>query len=71
MATMIKHLLQHKQAPGTTKTTLFTQLNFLTKDNMTAASCWDMPGQGLTIPADAGGRPPASLLNQADNHGRI
>ncbi len=46
MATMIKHLLQHKQAPGTTKTTLFTQLNFLTKDNMTAASCWDLPAKG-------------------------
>lgn len=43
MATMIKHLLQHGQAPGTTRTTLFTPLDFLTKDNMTAASCWDMP----------------------------
>jgi ABC-type sugar transport system substrate-binding protein len=45
MATMIKHLLQHKQAPGTTKTTLFTPLNFLTKDNMTPASCWDLPAK--------------------------
>lgn len=45
MATMIKHLLQNKQAPGTTKTTLFTPLVFLTKDNMTAASCWDLPAK--------------------------
>ncbi|MDP3898790.1 MAG: sugar ABC transporter substrate-binding protein [Mesorhizobium sp.] len=43
MATMIKHLLQHKQAPGTTKTTLFTPLTFLTKENMTPASCWSLP----------------------------
>jgi len=46
MATMIKHLLQHGQAPGTTRTTLFTPLDFLTRDNMTAASCWDMPTKG-------------------------
>jgi len=46
MATMIKHLLQQKQPAGTTKTTLFTPLIFLTKDNMTAASCWDMPAKG-------------------------
>ncbi|HHZ07755.1 MAG TPA: sugar ABC transporter substrate-binding protein [Rhizobiales bacterium] len=46
MATMIKHLLQLKQPAGTTKTTLFTPLNFLTKDNMTAASCWDLPAKG-------------------------
>lgn len=44
MATMIKHLLQHKQPAGTTKTTLFTPLVFLNKDNMTPASCWDLPG---------------------------
>lgn len=43
MANMIKHLLQLKQPAGTTKTTLFTPLTFLTKDNMTEASCWDMP----------------------------
>lgn len=42
MANMIKHLLQQGQPAGTTKTTLFTPLTFLTKDNMTAASCWDM-----------------------------
>ena len=46
MATMIKHLLQLKQPAGTTKTTLFTPLTFLTKDNMTAASCWDLPAKG-------------------------
>lgn len=45
MATMIKHLLQLKQAPGTTKTTLFTPLTFLTKDNMTPASCWTLPAK--------------------------
>ncbi|MDX3928474.1 MAG: sugar ABC transporter substrate-binding protein [Shinella sp.] len=43
MVAMIKQLLQLKQAPGTTKTTLFTPLTFLTKENMTAASCWDLP----------------------------
>ncbi len=46
MATMIKHLLQQGQAPGTARTTLFTSLTFLTKDNMTPASCWDMPEKG-------------------------
>ncbi len=44
MATMIKHLLQQGQPAGTTKTTLFTQLDFVTKDNMTPASCWSLPG---------------------------
>ncbi len=42
MATMIKQLLQLKQAPGATKTTLFTPLTFLTKDNMTPSSCWSL-----------------------------
>jgi ABC-type sugar transport system substrate-binding protein len=46
MANMIKFLLQQKQPAGTTKTTLFTALDFLTKDNMTPASCWDMPTKG-------------------------
>ena len=46
MATMIKQLLQLKQPAGTTKTTLFTPLTFLTKDNMTPASCWDLPAKG-------------------------
>ncbi|MBX3530126.1 MAG: sugar ABC transporter substrate-binding protein [Rhizobiaceae bacterium] len=46
MANMIKYLLQQKQPAGATKTTLFTKLDFLTKDNMTAASCWDMPTKG-------------------------
>lgn len=40
---MIKQMLQLKQKPGATKTTLFTPLNFLTKDNMTASSCWNLP----------------------------
>jgi ribose transport system substrate-binding protein len=44
MATMIKHLVQQGQPAGTTKTTLFTQLEFVTKDNMTPASCWSLPG---------------------------
>lgn len=43
MATMIKHLLQQGEKAGATKTTLFTPLVFLNKDNMTAASCWDLP----------------------------
>lgn len=43
MATMIKQMLQLKQAPGTTKTTLFTPLTFLNKENMTPASCWTLP----------------------------
>lgn len=43
MAVMIKHLLQQGEKAGTTKTTLFTPLVFLNKDNMTAASCWDLP----------------------------
>ena len=46
MATMIKHLLQVKQPPGTTRTTLFTPLTFLTKANMTPASCWTLPPKG-------------------------
>ncbi|MEO3388224.1 sugar ABC transporter substrate-binding protein [Mesorhizobium sp. CAU 1741] len=46
MASMIKHLLQQGQPAGTTKTTLFTPLDFVTKDNMTPASCWDMPSNG-------------------------
>lgn len=46
MANSIKQLLQLKQPAGATKTTLFTPLTFLRKDNMTAASCWDMPTKG-------------------------
>jgi ABC-type sugar transport system substrate-binding protein len=46
MATMIKQLLQLKQPAGTTKTTLFTPLTFLTKDNMTPSSCWSLPAKG-------------------------
>ncbi len=43
MATMIKQMLQLKQTPGSTKTTLFTPLTFLTKENMTPTSCWSLP----------------------------
>ena len=43
MADMIKQLLQLKQPAGTTKTTLFTPLVFLTKANMTPSSCWTLP----------------------------
>jgi ribose transport system substrate-binding protein len=43
MATMIKQMLQLKQPPGATKTTLFTPLTFLTKENMTPSSCWTLP----------------------------
>ncbi len=46
MATMISTLLQVKQPPGTTRTTLFTPLTFLTKANMTPASCWTLPPKG-------------------------
>jgi len=45
MANLIEQMLQLKKPAGTTKTTLFTPLNFLTKDNMTAASCWDLPAK--------------------------
>ena len=46
MATMIKQMLQLKQTPGSTKTTLFTPLTFLTKENMTPTSCWSLPPKG-------------------------
>ena len=42
IADMIKKLLQNKPKPGTTHTTLFTPLTFLTKDNMQPASCWTL-----------------------------
>jgi ABC-type sugar transport system substrate-binding protein len=45
MANMIKQMLQLKQKPGATKTTLFTQIDFVTKDNMKPSSCWSLPGQ--------------------------
>ena len=45
MADMIKQLLQLKQPAGTTKTTLFTPLVFLTKANMTPSSCWSLPAK--------------------------
>ena len=40
---MIKQLLQLKPEPGSMKTTLFTQLEFLTKENMKPGSCWTLP----------------------------
>jgi ribose transport system substrate-binding protein len=43
MAVMIQHLMQQDVAAGKSKTTLFTPLVFLNNDNMTAASCWDLP----------------------------
>jgi ribose transport system substrate-binding protein len=46
MADMIKQLLQLKQKPGSTKTTLFTPLEFLTKDNMKPGSCWSLAPKG-------------------------
>lgn len=46
MANSIKQLLQLKQPPGTYKTTLFTQLEFLTKDNIRPGSCWSLPAKG-------------------------
>lgn len=46
MADMIKQMLQLKQAPGTTRTTLFTPLEFLTKDNIKPGSCWSLPSNG-------------------------
>ncbi len=45
MANAIKQLFQLKPEPGSMKTTLFTQLEFLTKDNMKPGSCWSLPGQ--------------------------
>ncbi|MGF7162477.1 ABC-type sugar transport system substrate-binding protein [Rhodoligotrophos appendicifer] len=45
MASMIKQMLQLKQTPGSTKTTLFTPLTFLTKENMTPSSCWSLPAK--------------------------
>jgi ABC-type sugar transport system substrate-binding protein len=45
MANMIKQMLQLKGKPGATKTTLFTQIDFVTKDNMKPSSCWSLPSQ--------------------------
>lgn len=42
---MIKLLFQNEPEPGAMQTTLFTQLEFLTKDNMEPGSCWKLPGQ--------------------------
>jgi ABC-type sugar transport system substrate-binding protein len=45
MANVIKQLLQAQPEPGAIKATLFTPLQFLTKENMTEDSCWSLPGQ--------------------------
>jgi ABC-type sugar transport system substrate-binding protein len=45
MADMIKQLFQLSPEPGAMKTTLFTPLDFLTKENMKPGSCWSLPGQ--------------------------
>lgn len=45
MASLIKQMLQLKQKPGATKTTLFTPLVFMTKDNIKPGSCWAMPAK--------------------------
>jgi ribose transport system substrate-binding protein len=42
IADVIKILLLTKPKPGTEKSTLFTQLTFLTKDNMKPGSCWSL-----------------------------
>ena len=70
MAAMIKQLLQLKQPAGATKTTLFTPLTFLTKDNMTPASCWDLPAKAdLHLAAGGWGRRCPSLHpGQTDGH---
>ncbi|WP_258571175.1 sugar ABC transporter substrate-binding protein [Flavimaribacter sediminis] len=45
IANIIKQLLQLKPEPGAMKTTLFTQLEFITADNMDSGTCWKLPGQ--------------------------
>jgi len=45
MANIIKQLFQLNPEPGAAKITLFTQLEFLTRDNMKPGSCWTLPGQ--------------------------
>lgn len=45
MANVIKQLLQAQPEPGAIKATLFTPLQFLTKENITEDSCWSLPGQ--------------------------
>jgi ribose transport system substrate-binding protein len=42
IADVIKILFLTKPMPGTEKSTLFTQLTFLTKDNMKPGSCWSL-----------------------------
>jgi ABC-type sugar transport system substrate-binding protein len=42
MVTMIKQILQSKKKAGAVKTTLFSPLTFMTKENITSASCWTL-----------------------------
>ena len=42
IVTIIEQLLQSKQDPGAVKSTLFSPLTFMTKENITAASCWTL-----------------------------
>ncbi|GIX14520.1 MAG: ABC transporter substrate-binding protein [Paracoccaceae bacterium] len=44
IANMIKQLFQLKAAPGSMKTILFAQIEFLTRENMKPGSCWTLPG---------------------------
>jgi ribose transport system substrate-binding protein len=46
MANVIKQLLQLNQPAGSSKVTLFTQLDFLTNANMKPGACWDIPTKG-------------------------
>jgi ribose transport system substrate-binding protein len=45
IANMIKSLLQNKPQAGTTHTTLFTPLTFLTKETMRPGSCWTLEAE--------------------------
>ncbi|WP_341703163.1 sugar ABC transporter substrate-binding protein [Ferrovibrio sp.] len=42
IANIIKSLFQNKSKPGATKTTLFSPLTFITKDNMKPGACWTL-----------------------------
>jgi ribose transport system substrate-binding protein len=46
MANVIKQLLQLNEPAGSSKVTLFTQLDFLTNANMKPGACWDIPTKG-------------------------
>ncbi|MEK9967969.1 MAG: sugar ABC transporter substrate-binding protein [Ferrovibrio sp.] len=44
IANIIKSLFQNKSKPGATKTTLFSPLTFITKENMKPGACWTLEG---------------------------